>query len=242
MNKTKKVNALLIALIYAIIFAVLNVLIFVIFKPGKIDDEVAKTNFWVTYAFVVIFFACQVGSIFLFDKKSGLTAVFMGLPVFMISAIALGIELVIALIFFTLSAFECAIPSAVVVVVQILVLAVYLIIAILAILAKNHISGLDEKIKKNVTTIRNLEADVRIAMEACSNPEVKEVLRKFADDIRFSDPMTTPEVEVLDVQIQTTIMDIKQAAYDGKEELVVALVRRGTLQLKERNMKVINSK
>jgi len=242
MNKTKKVNAILIALIYAIIFAVLNVLIFVIFKPGKISNDVAKTNFWVTYAFLVISFACQVGSIFLFDKKNGLNAVFMGLPVFMVSIIFFVVELVVAVIFFILSAFNVQVPTAVVVVLQLLILAAYLIIAILAVLAKNHIAGLNEKIKTNVANIRNLEADVRIAMEACTNPQVKELLRKFADDIRYSDPMTTPAVEVLDVQIQTIVMDIKQAAYDGKFDLIEALVRKGTLQLKERNMKVINSK
>mgnify|MGYP001055152164 FL=1 len=54
--------------------------------------------------------------------------------------------------------------------------------------------------------------------------------------------MTVPAVEVLDVQIQTTVMDIKAAAYEGKNELIEALVRKGTLQLKERNMKIINSK
>lgn len=242
MNKNKKINVVLIAAIYAVIFAVLNVLVFVIFKPGKITNEVAKTNFWTTYAFLVISFVLQVCSIFLFDKKSGLDAVFMGLPVFFVSMIFLGVEVVVAVIFFILSATNVAIPTAVVVIVQLLILAAYLVIALLALLAKNHIAGLDKKIKTNVANIRNLEADVRIAMEACTDPAVKELLRKFADDIRFSDPMTVPAVEVLDVQIQTTVMDIKAAAYEGKNELIEALVRKGTLQLKERNMKIINSK
>ena len=166
----------------------------------------------------------------------------MGLPVFFVSMIFLGVEVVVAVIFFILSATNVAIPTAVVVIVQLLILAAYLVIALLAILAKNHIAGLDQKIKTNVANIRNLEADVRIAMEACTDPAVKELLRKFADDIRFSDPMTVPAVEVLDVQIQTTVMDIKAAAYEGKNELIEALVRKGTLQLKERNMKIINSK
>lgn len=242
MSNGKKTSAILIGAIYAVIFAVLNLLIFVIFKPGNIDNDVAKRNFWITYAFLVITFILQVASIFTFDRKSGLNAVFFGLPIFVVSAIFLGIEVVVAVIFFILSAFNVALPTTVVVVIQILILAAYIVITLLSLLVKNHIVKLDESIKQNVTNIRNLQADVLVAMEACDNAHVKELLRKFADDIRFSDPMTVPAVEVLDVQIQTTVMEIKTAVYEGKLDLVESLVRKGSLQLKERNLKISNSK
>lgn len=238
----KKTNAILIGVIYAIIFIVLNILIFVVFKPWKIENAVAKTNFWTTYAFLIVSFGLQIGSLFLFDRKSGIDAVFMGMPVFIISAIFFGVEAVLSLIFFVLSAFNVAVPTSLVVVLQILVLAAYLIIAILAILAKNHITSVDQKIKVNVAAIRNLESDVIIAMEACADSSLKESLRKLADSIRFSDPMSTPAVEALDIQLQSTIMEIKAAAYDSKYELLTALIRKAELQLKERNLKVSNSK
>lgn len=242
MNKGKKTNVVLIAAIYTIIFAVLNILIFVIFKPGDIKEEIAKKNFWITYAFLVVSFLLQVGTLFAFDRKSGLNAIFFGMPLFGISAFFFGAEAFLSVIFMTLSAFNVNVPTVIVVILQLLVLAAYLVIALLALLAKNHITQLDQTIKQNVTNIRNLQADVLIAMEACTDSNVKEILRKFADDIRYSDPMTVPAVEALDVQIQTTVMEIKTAAYDGKFELVESLVRRGTLQLKERNMKISNSK
>ncbi len=242
MSKGKKTNVIMIAAIYAVIFAVLNILIFVIFKPGKIDNDVAKRNFWITYSFLVVSFILQVGSLFVFDRKSGINAVFFGLPLFAISGIFFGVEAVVALIFFILSACNVALPTTVVVVIQILILAIYIVIALMSLLAKNHITKLDETIKHNVTNIRNLQADVLMAMEACTYPRVKELLQKFADDIRYSDPMTVPEVEVLEVQLQTTVMEIKNAAYEGKNDLVESLVKKGTLQLKERNIKISNSK
>lgn len=242
MSNKKKVNAILIASIYAIIFAVLNILIFVIFKPKNIENSTAKTNFWVTYGFLVASFALQVGSLFLYDKKNGIDAVFLGLPVFKLSGIFFGIEGAVALIFFILSACNVAIPTAVVVIFQLIMLAAYLVIAILAVLAKNHIAGINETIKHNVATIRNLESDVRIAAEACTDNELKAALNRFADDIRFSDPMTNPYVEGLDLQISNTVMEIKLAAYEGNNELITPLLKKGTLLLKERNMKLVNSK
>ncbi len=242
MKKNKNTNIVIVAAIYAIVFAVLNILIFVIFKPGNIENKVAKTNFWVTYAFLVISFVLQVGSLFLYNKKTGIDSVFMGVPVFVISAIFLGVEAVVALIFFTLSAFNVQVPTAVVVIFQLLILAAYLVIALLAILAKNHISGINETIKHNVTTIRNLEADVRIAAEACNDASLKASLNKFADDIRFSDPMTNQYVEAIDMQLQNTVMEIKLASYESNNEMIEPLLKKGTLLLKERNMKLVNSK
>lgn len=238
----KQKLTIMLSVIYAIIFAVLNVIVFVVFKPGKIENDVAKKAFWFSYGFMVLSFLLQFATIFVFDRKRGIDAVFMGMPLYVISAIFFAVELFVSVVFMTLGAFNVQVPTALVIVLQIVILAAYLVVAILAIMVKDHISAIDEKIVKNVTNIRNLTADVELAMEACNDPELKNTLRIFSEDIRYSDPMTVPEVAAIDVELETAVKEIKNAAYDGNYELVGALVRKAKLILSERNKKISNCK
>lgn len=242
MSKSKKTNVSLIVLIYAIIFAVLNVIIFVAMKPGKIDNDIAKRAFWFSYGFVALSFLLHFATLFTFDKKGGIDAVFMGLPLSFISIIFFGIETFIGLIFMILGACSVKVPTALVIIIQVIVLAIFLVIALLSSITKNVINEKNEEIKQNVRNIRFLYSDVEIAMEACEDEEIKNELRIFSEDIRYSDPMSIDMVKHLEVNIETVIMEIKSAVYDGNYDLVKSLIKKGKLYLLERNKKIANSK
>ena len=141
-----------------------------------------------------------------------------------------------------LAACNVQVPTTLVVVLQIILLAAYLVISILALMAKTFVSDIDKTIKKNVQSIRNLTSDVEVAAEACEDPVVKKALMDLSEDIRYSDPMTNEVVATLDVQIESNVMEIKSAVYDGKYDLAAALIKKGKLYISERNKKLSNSK
>ena len=242
MKKSGKKNYVLILVFYAIVCVLINVLVFTVFKPGKIEEAVAKKAFWFSYAFLMVSLGLHIGTLFTFNAKRGIDAIFMGMPLYVISAIFFAIEAFISTVFMILGDCNVNVPTTLVVVLQILVLGVYLCISVLALLAKNVVEEIDTKIVTNVQNIRNLYADVEVAMEACTDLELKNGLRKFAENIRFSDPMSNDAIADLDRQIKVLVEDLKQIVYEENYESVQTLLRKGNLLLLERNKKVANSK
>lgn len=240
--KSSKKLFIMIGIVYAIVFAVINLLIFVIFKPGQIDNDTSKKAFWFSYGFLTVSVLLNFASLFTFDRKSGIDTVFMGIPLFFISIGFFVIETFVAVVFMILAACNVQVPTTLVVVLQIILLAAYLVISILALMAKTFVSDIDKTIKKNVQSIRNLTSDVEVAAEACEDPVVKKALMDLSEDIRYSDPMTNEVVATLDVQIESNVMEIKSAVYDGKYDLAAALIKKGKLYISERNKKLSNSK
>ena len=242
MNKSSKKNYVLIIVFYAIVCALINLLIFTIFKPGKIESDVAKKAFWFAYGFMMASFLLHVGSLFTINAKRGINAVFMGMPIYVISAIFFAIQSFVSIVFMILGGCNVSVPTTLVVVLEILILGIYLAIAVLSIMTKNIVQEIDDNIVKKVTNLRNLYTEVEVAMEACTDPELKNSLRKFAENIRFSDPMSNDSIAALDHQIKVVIEDIKYSVYDENYSSVPTLLRRGNLLLVERNKKLANSK
>ena len=122
MNKNKTVFG--VGLIYIILLGVFNLLAFTIFK-------VHTSVFWVSYAFMTVAFLVQLASMYLSFKEIDVETVFFGIPLASFSVYYLCVALVAGTIFmiFQKAGFTLAI------VIQILILAAFLIIAIISLLS-----------------------------------------------------------------------------------------------------------
>ena len=216
-----KKNNLMSYLALGIVFALFNVIAFVI--P---TDKTA--TFWTAYAFSVVAFAVEIPlwKIAL-GKKDTLKSKFLGIPV-----IHVGIAyLIIQLIAFAVFMIFPTLPVWLAVVVCAIILAISAIYAIAGQAGANEINRVEEKIRVKRAFIQFLQTDIEMLIEAETDVETKAALSKLAEKVRFSDPMSHEMLGELESRISAKVDEIKTAS--DKNDLIAEV----TTLLTERNKK-----
>ena len=216
-----KKNNLMSYIALGIVFALFNVIAFVI--P---TDKTA--TFWTAYAFSVVAFAVQIPlwKIAL-GKKDTLKSKFLGIPV-----IHVGITyLIIQLIAFAVFMIFPTLPVWLAVVVCAIILAISALCAIAGQVGANEINRVEEKIKVKRAFIQFLQTDIDMLAETETDAETKAALKKLAEKVRFSDPMSHEMLGELESRISAKVEEVK-TAIDKK-----ALIEEVATLLTERNKK-----
>jgi hypothetical protein len=208
-------------LAFGIVFVLFNVIAFVI--P---TDKTA--TFWTAYAFSVVAFAVEIPlwKIAL-GKNDTLKSKFLGIPV-----IHVGIAyLIIQLIAFAVFMIFPTLPVWVAIIVCAIILAIFAICAIAGQAGANEINRVEEKIKVKRAFIQFLQTDIEMLAESEIDAETKAALKKLAEKVRFSDPMSHEMLGELESRINAKVEEMKTTA-DKK-----ALIAEVTTLLTERNKK-----
>ncbi len=216
-----KKNGLATYLTLGIIFALFNVIAFVI--P---TDKTA--TFWTAYVFSVVAFLAQIPLwITSIGSKDTLKSKFLGIPV-----IQIGIAyLVIQLIAFALFMCFPMLPVWLAIVVCAIILALSILCMIAGQAGANEINRVEENIKTKRAFIQFLQLDVEMLSESETDAETKAALRKLAEKVRFSDPMSHEMLGELESRISAKVEEMKTAA-DKK-----VLIEEVSSLLTERNKK-----
>ena len=216
-----KKNGLMPYLALGIVFALFNVIAFVV--P---TDKTA--TFWVAYTFSAVAFAVQIPlwKIAL-GKKDTLKSKFLGIPV-----VHVGITyLIIQLIAFAVFMIFPTLPIWLAVVVCSIILAISALCAIAGQAGANEINRVEEKIKVKRAFIQFLQTDIEMLAETETDAETKAALKKLAEKVRFSDPMSHEMLGELESRISAKVEEMKTAT-DKK-----GLIEEITTLLTERNKK-----
>jgi|GEM_PF-735981 len=187
-----------IGLIYVILLGVFNLLVFTIFKTHT-------KVFWLSYAFMTVAFIVQILSMFLSFKTADVETAFFGIPLASFSIYYLCASLIVGAVFmvFQNAGFTLAL------VIQTLILAAFLIIAIISLLARDTVQAIGENVKQNVTNLKSILVDVEMLSSSCTDPELKQALNKLADTVKYSDPMSTTAVELVEQRIMRKISELR---------------------------------
>ena len=194
-----KKNNLMSYLALGIVFVLFNVIAFVI--P---TDKTA--TFWTAYVFSVIAFAVQIPlwKIAL-GKKDTLKSKFLGIPV-----IHVGITyLIIQLIAFAVFMIFPTLPVWLAVVVCAIILAISALCSIAGQAGANEINRVEEKIKVKRAFIQFLQTDIEMLAESENEAETKAALKKLAEKVRFSDPMSHEMLGELESRITAKVEELK---------------------------------
>lgn len=141
-SNVKTKNIVGIALIYAILLGLFNLLVFTIFKT--------RTNvFWLSYAFVTLAFAVQIISMSLAFKTADVETVFFGIPLASFSIYYLCAAVVIGVVFIIFQRVNFMLAL----IIQLLVLAAFLIIAIISLMTRDTVQQIGDNIKENVNNL-----------------------------------------------------------------------------------------
>ncbi|MCH5191701.1 MAG: hypothetical protein J1F23_06000 [Oscillospiraceae bacterium] len=204
-NKTK--NTVAIGLIYVILLGVFNLLVFTIFKSHS-------NVFWLSYGFMTLAFVVQIVSMFLSFKTADVETAFFGIPLASFSVFYLCAELVIGALFmiFQMASITLAL------VIQVLVLAVFLIIAIISLLARDTVQQIGDTVKEHVSNLKSVLVDVEMIMDSCTDPELKASLRKLSETVKYSDPISNEAVADVEQRIMRKISELRINIDDNQIE------------------------
>lgn len=195
-NKTK--NTVAFGLIYVILLGVFNLLVFTI---SKSRNDV----FWLSYGFMTLAFVVQIVSMFMSFKSADVETAFFGIPLASFSVFYLGAELVIGALFmiFQMASLTLAL------VIQVLVLAVFLIIAIISLLSRDTVQQISDNVKEHVSNLKSVLVDIEMLMDGCADPELKASLRKLSETVKYSDPISNEAVADVEQRIMRKISELR---------------------------------
>ena len=228
---TKEKSLALTAAIYGIIFATYNILIFVIFSEFS-------AVFWLSYAFTLIAFAAQCISMYFALKRHEIETIFFGMPLTSLSFFYLIAQAVVGVIFMFFQGVNTTIPF----VIQLLMLAIFLVVAIIAIMARDTVMQVADDIKTKTVQHKSTHIDVEMLYTACTHPELKERLRKLAQTIKYSDPMTNDAIADVEYRIMQKLSELRVYVDYGENDEAMQACKALELLYVERNKKLLISK
>ncbi len=71
--------------------------------------------------------------------------------------------------------------------------------------------------------------------QLAQDDSIRTALEKFAEDIRFSDPVSSAALEAAEADLSACIDDLQQAVLDNDCEAALSLEKRAEMLLSERN-------
>lgn len=165
--------------------------------------------FWVAYGFGVFAILFQL-YIFKtsFTGNGDAKSRFYGFPIARLGVYYLVAQLILSVIEFALAGLIPAWPA---VIVNVLVLAFVLIGCITAETMRDEIVQQDQKLKKNVSAMRELQSMAASMVGQCNDEEMKSIVKKVADELRFSDPVSSDATAELEEDMRNQLADIQQA-------------------------------
>lgn len=191
-------NLVLTGLIYAIIFLVYNLLVFIIFKQHT-------PVFWLSYGFMLLAFTAQIVSMLLSFKAADVETIFFGIPLASLSIYYFFAELFVSVVFMI---FQTA-GVTLAVVIQVVMLAAFTVVAIISLMARDTVQDISQKVKENVQNIKSLLVDVELLIGQCQDPELKISLKKLSETIKYSDPMTNESINDQEYLIMQVMSELK---------------------------------
>lgn len=208
-------------LILGIVFAAFTV---VAFAAPFIKTPV----FWVSYLFGLAAMCFQIPLWNKALKGESLKSKFLGFPVLYIGVTYLIVQLIISLIMMAVP----GIPVWIAIIVDVVILAIICTLVISGDVAKTAIEKTEEKVQIKTAFLKSIKADVDILLSEEKDPEIKKELSKLSDDIKYSDPMSSSELE----EIEKLIVD-KLAAFTTVGEYKASQVAEIRELVNQRNIK-----
>ena len=203
-------------LIWAILLVVFNLVVFLV-RPIIPGYEIHyDTRFWIAWAFIVAAFVGNLWCAATAFKAQNLKKLFYNLPLITISWRALIIMMAVGCVLMLIP--NC--PAWITAIVCIVIFAFNAIAVVKADCAADAVNKIDEKIKVQTSFIKNLTVDAESILSSAKSDEVKAACKKVYEAVRYSDPMSSPELSVIEAKITVKMDELKNAVAGADVEKV----------------------
>ena len=209
-------------------------LIFVVYTLIVLAVPFAKGGmFWLTYLFTAAAFGVQAYVFKLsFEKEAGAKSKFYGFPIARVGVLYLAVQIMLGLVFMALAA-VAAVWLALVLYLALLAAAAVGVIATDSI--RDEVERQDTQLKKDVATMRALQSKAAALPARCEDTTAKAALEKLAEEFRYSDPVSSPALADLETDMAAIMEELSAAVTDGDNAAVLALCKKISATLAERN-------
>lgn len=208
--------------ILGVLFALISIIAFAV-------PTMKTATFWIAYIFTAAAFFAQI-AIWksALGKEETIKSKFLGFPVVHLGIVYVIIQAVAFVVFL----FVPTLPAWSVIIACSAIAGVSMVCMISADTGRNEIERVEANIKQKVLNMKSLQVDVELLANNEPDSAVKMALLRLAEKIRFSDPMSSHELEAVEKEIIDRIHALKTSA--DKQTVITEI---DTL-LAERNSKV----
>lgn len=211
-------------------FIIYNISIFVLF--GFSNHTV---TFWTAYIFVILVFVAVCVMTFLSNNQPiGMRDWLFKWPLIKHSILFGSIEFVLSIVFMV---FEKHIPITISFVLQLIFFGVYIVFGVSCLWAKETIEDVHQNVKENTKFMKNLRVEADMLVHMTEDKAIKYACQKLAEQIRFSDPISSPELSDLEETIFLYIKEIKIMIQDERLEDALSMCDQASKLLGKRNEK-----
>ena len=218
-------NAIRFLVVIGILFVLFNVIAFAV-------PFVKSSVYWVAYMFGVIAILVQIPVMKIaFGNANNVRSRFYGFPVARIGVIYSVVQVALSLLFMGISGL---VPIWIPIVLFIFILGLSSIGLIATDATRDEIEKQDKEIVKDVTFMRNIQSKMNTLVSQCKDEEVKKVVANLAEEIKYSDPVSSESIRDIERELNYSIEDLQRAIVDNDEN-AVELCQKATDILIERN-------
>lgn len=190
-------NNRFLSVILAIIVLIGTVVSFLVVKDKN-------SFFWISYVFSLIaFILIYVFSVYL--RGNSLKMQNIGVSLITLSVIYLIVDIAIILLF----ACALTVPGAAYFSIHLIAFSIFIIMEIAAFNSKKAMVSEKNETKNRSIDWRKLYTDVESLIPS-SNEDMKPVLTDLYEKLKYSDPVGSPELIDMDINIQTYVQDIEE--------------------------------
>ena len=194
----------------------------------------AKTaTFWVSFVFTLIAFCVVAASIYIaFVKNPDAKSRFYGFPIARIGVIYGVVQLVAGLLLMALGQW---VPVWLAVLVYAIALGAAVIGLISADAVVEQIHAQDAKLKKDVAAMRAIQSKLSVLPGQCGDPVTAKCLTQLAEEIRFSDPVSSEATQETEADLNALTDELQKAVLEHDTAAAQNLCKRCQAVLMERN-------
>ncbi|MCM1530363.1 MAG: hypothetical protein NC093_10270 [Alistipes sp.] len=178
---------------------------------------VRNVGFWVAYAAEMIAIVLQYPIFHSAFGEDSARSRFYGLPIARLGYIYIGVQTALSLAIFALG-FVPDFSSWLSALVCLAVLAWALLGIIKADAARDQIQQLDTKKQASTDMITALRDQAAALPTLASDSDFKQQLTSLAEDLRFSDPISSPQTDAIELEISDMLFALKVHLADGKAD------------------------
>ncbi len=153
-------------------------------------------------------------------------------PMFRISVLYLIVQITASLL---LMGFSAKIPVFAAVLIEMVILAVAVMGFCAARAARTEALRQDAQLEEKLIKMKELQARINLLISQCEEAQIQEILRKLAEEIHYSNPLSKEITEEIEEEISVLFTEIEAAALDGDTDNTFGLCERITGLLRERD-------
>ena len=191
--------------------------------------------FWTGFIFGVIAILAQalIWSI-AFKGTESARSKFYGVPIARIGTIYLIVQLILSLIAMFL-AWVPAIPAWPFILVFLIIIGVVALGTIAADVTREEIERQDVQIKRDVSSMRELQSLGRSLVASCEDKSLLPQVQQLSDALRYSDPVSSEATATSEAELKRLLTELQTALFDGDTSGATGLCKQAQGVLAERN-------